>query len=142
VFGRFVGPVTREGLNVGKDHWSPTYRALWDYCSAKPDAVEDHPWGETVFKVRGKVFAFIGHPDSSGVTVKAPPEELDVLLSLPFVRRSAYIGRYGWVSISITDEDSLDLALRLVDRSYDRIATKKQGKKKAAKVREQETEKE
>jgi hypothetical protein len=35
-------------------NWNPYFRALWNHCSAKPDAVEDHPWGETVFKIGGK----------------------------------------------------------------------------------------
>ena len=67
---------------------------------------------------------------SSGVTVKALPDEIDYLLSLPFIKRSVYIGRYGWVSVSITDEESLELALRLVDSTYDQIANKKRPKKK------------
>jgi predicted DNA-binding protein (MmcQ/YjbR family) len=113
---------------MGKENWGPTFRALYDHCAAKPSAQEDHPWGETVFKVRGKVFAFLGHStEGSGVTVKAAPEELDGLLALPFIRRSAYIGRYGWVNVSVENEDALDLALRLIDQSYELIAAKAKG---------------
>jgi predicted DNA-binding protein (MmcQ/YjbR family) len=105
------------------------FQALYDTCAAKPMAEEDHPWGETVFKVGGKVFAFLGHGERAGVTVKAAPDEIDSLLALPYVKRSAYIGRFGWVSVAITDEDTLDLALRLVDRSYDLIVAKLPRKK-------------
>lgn len=64
---------------------NPLFRALWDHCRAKPLAVEDHPWGDMVFKVggtSGKIFAFLGHPeaDDVGVTVKPSPEELGELL--------------------------------------------------------------
>jgi hypothetical protein len=38
----------------------PVFRALFEHASAKPDAVLDHPWGDTVFKVRGKIFVFLG----------------------------------------------------------------------------------
>src|SRR5205814_7069426 len=108
--------------------WTPFFRALWEHCRAKPDAMEDHPWGETVFKVRDKCFAFLGLPDRAAVTVKPDPEDLDALLALPFVERAAYIGRYGWVKVAIADEDALALALDLVDHTYESIATR--GKKK------------
>jgi len=115
---------------VDRSEWSPTYRALWDYCSAKPDAVEEHPWGETVFKVKKKVFAFIGHPDGNGVTVKSPPDALEHLLSLPNVRPCGYnLGKYGWVTITITDDETLEMALRLVDSTYDSIAGKTKRRK-------------
>jgi predicted DNA-binding protein (MmcQ/YjbR family) len=107
-------------------------RALYDHCAAKPDAVEDHPWGETVFKIRGKVFAFLGSGEEAGVTVKAPAEELDGLLLLSFIRRSPYIGRYGWVRVYVENEDALDVALRLIDQSYEFIETKAPGKKRKA----------
>jgi predicted DNA-binding protein (MmcQ/YjbR family) len=109
---------------VAKDNWNPFFRALHEHCATKPLAVEDHPWGDTVFKIRGKVFAFLGHPEHGGVTVKATADELEGLLTLPFIRRSAYIGRYGWVSVEVANEDALDLALRLIDQSYDQISAK------------------
>jgi hypothetical protein len=33
---------------------------LLKYALAKPDATLEHPWGENVAKVRGKVFVFFG----------------------------------------------------------------------------------
>jgi predicted DNA-binding protein (MmcQ/YjbR family) len=103
------------------------FQAMYDRCASKPDAVEDHPWGETVFKVRGKVFAFLGRPESpsTGVTVKAPADELDVLLEADFIQRARYVGRYGWVSLRIADDNALQLALELIDDSYDLIRTRR-----------------
>lgn len=100
------------------------HQALFERAREKPDAVEDHPWGDVVFKVRGKIFAFLGSPGSPGVTVKVDPDELDLLLALPFVRRASYIGRYGWVSVAVTNKETRDLALGLIDDSYDLIAAK------------------
>jgi len=108
------------------------FQALYEHCAAKPEAMEDHPWGETVFKIGGKVFAFLGLPDHGGVTVKAATDELDGLLTLSFIKRSPYIGRYGWVRVSVENDDALDLALRLVDQSYETIAAKAPGKKRRA----------
>jgi predicted DNA-binding protein (MmcQ/YjbR family) len=108
------------------------FQALCEHCSSKPDAVEDHPWGETVFKIRGKVFAFLGTANEPGATIKADDAEIDGLLLLSFIRRSPYIGRYGWLRVAVNNEDSLDVALRLIDRSYELIEAKAPGKKKSA----------
>ena len=93
---------------------------LKTHCAAKPDAVEDHPWGETVFKVRNKVFAFLGSGETAMVTVK-PEEDPEGLLQLPYVRVAAYIGRYGWVTVTVEDDLALELALDLIDQNYARL---------------------
>jgi len=106
----------------GEDH--PYFTQLKAQCAAKPDAVEDHPWGETVFKVRGKVFAFLGMSDRASVTVKPHADDLDGLLALPFIERAPYIGRYGWVSVQIADDAALELAQELIDTSFEIIGAK------------------
>lgn len=106
------------------------FRTLFEYCGKKPGATVDHPWGEVVFKVKKKIFAYIGRPgESSGVTVKPAPEELQALLARPDVQLAHYIGRYGWVNVSIDNQATMKLALRLVDETYEQIA---HGKKAAA----------
>ncbi|MFL5963735.1 MAG: MmcQ/YjbR family DNA-binding protein [Gaiellaceae bacterium] len=105
----------------------PRFKKLYGHARKKPEAVEDHPWGETVFKVNGKVFVFLGHPESSGVglTVKAPPDEFEPLLELSYVHRAKYVGRFGWVSVTVEDDEALELALELIDDSYELIAPKR-----------------
>lgn len=101
-----------------------------DYCLDKPDAFEDHPWGDTVFKVgtKGKIFCFCGS-EAPRVTVKSTLDEQAALVQHPNIEVAAYVGRYGWVTVDIKDQDTLDLALDLIDKSYDAIAPKKRGKK-------------
>jgi predicted DNA-binding protein (MmcQ/YjbR family) len=112
---------------VASERLRQHHQALYERARDKPGAVEDHPWGDVVFKIRGKIFAFVGSPESPGVTVKVDPDELDALLSLPFVRRASYIGRYGWISVAVTNKETRDLALGLIDDSYDVIAAKTKG---------------
>jgi len=109
-------------------------RQLASYCSAKPGARADNPWGHElpVFKVgpgeRGKIFAFLG---GTGVGVKAAatrevadewlhryPDSASVM---------AYIGRSGWNDLAfdgIPDEELLEA----VDESY-RLVVEKLPKK-------------
>lgn len=96
------------------------------HCAAKPDAYEDHPWGETVFKVgpKGKIFCFCG-VETASITVKSTLEEQAALIQHPHIETVPYVGRYGWVRVQLADEDTLELALDLIDKSYEAIAPKK-----------------
>lgn len=110
-----------------EESWNPYFKRMWEHSAAKPDAVEDHPWGEVVFKVRGKIFAFLGLPERewAGVTVKPEKDDLEAMLSLPYVERAPYIGRYGWVKLRVETDEALDLALELIDTTYAGIAKPK-----------------
>ena len=54
-----------------------------------PDAYEDHPWGDTVFKVAGKIFLFMGPWEGGlGFSVKLPRSfEVRVGISVHQTRR-------------------------------------------------------
>ena len=93
-----------------------------------PGAHEDHPWGETVVKVDGKVFAFLGHPNSPpGLSVKLPRTGNDALM-LPVCTPTGYgLGRGGWVTARFAPDDRppLDMLLAWLDESYRAVAKKK-----------------
>jgi predicted DNA-binding protein (MmcQ/YjbR family) len=56
--------------------------------------------------------------DPLTVTVKLTPEEREIALSLPYVRVAAYVGRYGWVTAEVRDEEALANALEWLRESY------------------------
>jgi predicted DNA-binding protein (MmcQ/YjbR family) len=85
------------------------------------ETYEDHPWGDfPVFKVAAnKVFAWMWENESGvHVTLKLTPEEREVAYLLPFVSTARYVGRYGWITATITDDDSLEAALEWLRESY------------------------
>jgi hypothetical protein len=55
-----------------------------------------------------------------------------LLLGTPLVQRAPYIGRYGWINVSVRDQDSLELALELVDETCDRIVASEKRRKVAS----------
>jgi predicted DNA-binding protein (MmcQ/YjbR family) len=87
-----------------------------------PASYEDSPWGFPVFKVGdNKLFAMMTHRDDEcecELTVKLTSEEREVALMLPNVRRASYVGRYGWVTATIADEESLHVGLEWLRESY------------------------
>jgi predicted DNA-binding protein (MmcQ/YjbR family) len=85
-----------------------------------PSTYEDSPWGFPVFKVGGnKLFAMMTHHDSEcELTVKLTDEERDVAMQLSYVRRASYVGRYGWVTVRVRDEESLQAGLEWLCESY------------------------
>ena len=85
-----------------------------------PETYEDSPWGHPVFKVgNNKMFAAMSDSDDPlTVTVKLTPEEREIALTLPYVRVAAYVGRYGWVTAEVRDEEALENALEWLRESY------------------------
>jgi predicted DNA-binding protein (MmcQ/YjbR family) len=85
-----------------------------------PQTYEDAPWGFPVFKVgANKLFAWmIEEDDRVELTVKLTAEERQIAELLPWVRRASHVGRYGWVTASVTDEETLAAALEWLRESY------------------------
>jgi len=84
-----------------------------------PETYEDRPWGFPVFKVaNNRMFALLSDDDPVEVTMKLTKEEREIAELLPFTRRASYVGRYGWITATITDDDSLDAALEWIRESY------------------------
>lgn len=101
------------------------FDALIRHCRSKPDAVLEHPWGEFAFKVRGKIFVITGEGSPLRLTVKAKPEDQEALCTHPAIERAAYVGRYGWVTVTVRNKETLALAFVLVDASYALVARRR-----------------
>ena len=101
---------------------------LKKFALTYPEAREDHPWGETVIKVKKKVFVFLGHAEDGGVglSVKLPQSNL-LALDLPFATPTGYgLGKAGWVSARFGPKQKppLDLLKQWIDESYRAVAPK------------------
>jgi predicted DNA-binding protein (MmcQ/YjbR family) len=91
-----------------------------DLALSFPRSYEDAPWGFPVFKVGdNRMFAWmIEEPDAVHVTLKLTAEEREVTAYLPWVRRASHVGRYGWITAAVTDEETLEAALEWLRESY------------------------
>src|SRR5436189_295905 len=65
-----------------------------------------------------RIFALLGSSSPLEVTMKVGAEEREIGMLLPFVRPASYVGRYGWVTVTVADQDALDTALEWVRESY------------------------
>lgn len=86
-------------------------------------AIEDHPWGEIVFKVGGKIFAMTGET-ATRVSVASTPERQSQLILHPAINIAPYVGRFGWVTIDLEKDDGMTLVEDLMRDSYDLVVTK------------------
>ena len=100
---------------------------LLEYALAKPDATLEHPWGENVAKVRGKVFVFFGLETSDGVMGVKLTNALLYAKSLPYVEPMGYgLGKSGWVSVN-TPKGAVPIAMfeEWIDESYASVAPRR-----------------
>lgn len=102
-----------------------TVTALRKHVFALPGAEEDFPWGESVAKIRGKVFVFFPSPDADGVfqlTLKLPRSAKEILLSKSASPTGYGLGKHGWVTIRLTaDAPGLDRLKQLSEESYQAV---------------------
>ena len=101
---------------------------LRDFALSLPEAFEDHPWGESVAKVRGKVFVFFGADGSPTprMTVKLV-ESHGHALSIEGAEPTGYgLGRSGWVTVPLQANGVDPELLRdWIEESYRIVAPKR-----------------
>lgn len=88
---------------------------------AKPGTVEENPWGHPVFKVAGKMFA---SADEDWISLKQTPERQSLLIQDPAIEVSPYVGRFGWIMVTVRDANTLAMAIDLIDEAYDQVVQK------------------
>ncbi|MHB1534326.1 MAG: MmcQ/YjbR family DNA-binding protein [Acidimicrobiales bacterium] len=83
---------------------------------ALPGAEERATWGKPTFRVAGRLFLTLTS-DGSSATMKASLDDQAALLATdPAVFSiAAYLGRYGWVTVSIDRCDPDELAELVVE---------------------------
>jgi predicted DNA-binding protein (MmcQ/YjbR family) len=108
--------------------FSKPMAALRKAALAYPETREDHPWGESAFKVRDKVFLFMSDAEEQlRLTVKLP-ESRGFALLLPFTQPTGYgLGKSGWVTASFSPGDAIPLPMLLdwMEESFCAVAPKK-----------------
>ncbi len=57
-------------------------------------------------------------PEFSHRTYPLSRDNSQIALLLPYVGVARYVGRYGWVTAEVTDEDSCEAALEWLRESY------------------------
>jgi len=100
------------------------FQEIQAHCLTKDGCAEEYPWGDVAWKVKGKCFA-IGGEGSNRFTIKSTLAKQEVLILHPQVSVASYVGRFGWVTIEVVDDDTMALAKDLIDESFDMITRRK-----------------
>jgi predicted DNA-binding protein (MmcQ/YjbR family) len=96
------------------------------FALSLPETTEDHPWGEDVVKVRGKVFVFLGTAASRRLTVKLDGSHAHAL-SIDGAEPTGYgLGKAGWVTVPLTGKGVGKTLVRdWIEESYRIVAPKR-----------------
>jgi predicted DNA-binding protein (MmcQ/YjbR family) len=99
---------------------------LLTFALAFPGASLDHPWGEDVAKVNGKIFVFLGPSVSKRMTVKLD-ESHGHALAIDGAAPTGYgLGKSGWVTVPLRAPGvTLDLLRDWIEESYRIVAPKR-----------------
>ncbi|HXV16248.1 MAG TPA: MmcQ/YjbR family DNA-binding protein [Gemmatimonadaceae bacterium] len=99
---------------------------LRKHAMSYPHVVEDHPWGESAFKVNGKTFVFM-HEGKDGVSFSVKLNAgREFALSLPGSEPTHYgLGAKGWVTLRPDAKTKIEALYALIDESYRAIAPKR-----------------
>lgn len=100
------------------DSNNPYRLSLRDFCLALPGAWEDFPWDQATYKVGKKAFVFTSGIEPLGVTVKTTADRQSVLIQDPAIIPAPYLHHHHWVMVTVTDEETLQLALSLAEDSH------------------------
>jgi predicted DNA-binding protein (MmcQ/YjbR family) len=107
---------------------SDVREAIREFALSLPEAYEDHPWGEDVAKVRGKVFVFLSPPAAKTqlMTVKLV-ESHGHALSIEGAEPTGYgLGKSGWVNVPLDAKSvSVPLLCDWIEESYRIVAPKR-----------------
>jgi predicted DNA-binding protein (MmcQ/YjbR family) len=101
---------------------------LLAFSLSLPEAYEDHPWGESVAKVRGKVFVFFGADRSQTPRMTAKLDESHGhAMSIDGAEPTGYgLGKSGWVTVPLDAEDvDVEILSDWIEESYRIIAPKR-----------------
>ena len=104
----------------------PTFDDVRRIALGLPDAEERITWEvDITFRVRDKIFA-MGGPDGSHVSIKASPDRQAELVDLDpdTFAPSAYVGRFGWVTVDVARVEPF-LLEDLIRDAWRRTAPKK-----------------
>lgn len=105
------------------------FERLRKFALTFPETREDHPWGESAIKVKGKTFVFMGCDGKRlGLSVKLPKSREFALEMHGFTKPTAYgLGKSGWVSAEFAAKDKppLDVLEAWIAESFHAVAPKK-----------------
>jgi predicted DNA-binding protein (MmcQ/YjbR family) len=108
-----------------KDAAARVHSELVRFALGYPGAWEDHPWGETVAKVKTKVFVFFGKSlDGFGLSVKLP-QSGTFALGLDWVAPTGYgLGKSAWVTATFGPrvKPPVEVLKKWIDESYRAVA--------------------
>lgn len=101
---------------------------LRTHAAGLPEAWEDHPWGETVYKVGKKVFVFFGVLEShAGVrlTVKLRDAHEEAMAFEWVVPAGYGLDRGGWVTCSVPDDAPPEMIIGWIEESFRLVAPRR-----------------
>ena len=83
------------------------FNRLRAFALAFPETREDHPWGESAIKVKGKTFVFMRVDKERMALSLKLPQSREFALEYPFTEPTRYgLGKSGWITARFVAKDT------------------------------------
>jgi predicted DNA-binding protein (MmcQ/YjbR family) len=97
---------------------------LRNHCVCKIGVTEGFPFDQKtlVFKVFGKMFAFVDVDDFDAINLKCDPEKsIELRESFHGIQPGFHMNKTHWNSVYLNDDVSDQLIVELIDHSYELV---------------------
>ena len=102
-----------------------------DFCLALPEAMVVIQFGHPFYKWRAKPFAIYSDEVGEKLSIKLEKQVQPIFLEDPRFKKTQYVGRHGWVTLTLDTKVEMEEVEELIRGSYEFVS----GKSKKAKKR-------
>ena len=95
------------------EHESAYFPILQKFCLALENTRKDYLRNKITFKVNDRIFVLTDAGESLAITVKSTSAKNKILLEHPQISVANYMGRFGWITIDVINQHTLELAENL-----------------------------
>ena len=105
-------------------------RRIRDFCLALPEATVVVQFGHPFYKWKDKPFAIYSDEDGEKLSIKLEKQVQPIFLEDPRFEKTQYVGRHGWVTLTLDTKVEMEEVAELIRGSYEFVSGKQQKAKK------------
>ncbi len=109
---------------------TPFRQRIREFCLAFPEAIAIVQFGHPFYKWKDKPFAIYSDEDGEKLSIKLEKQVQPIFLEDPRFKKTQYVGRHGWVTLTLDTKVEMEEVEELIRGSYEFVSEKNEKAKK------------